>query len=167
MVWSERERDFAHPFDNALMGFGEMPVFRQFEPAPHVPEAILVGDKLDEPFAAVGVQFEDLLSGDRRGFRPDSRVIAIGEGVFGIQLELVDLEAGEPIDQIKQRFHRRNFIAADIEHDAARREIGIVFDSEQWQFRAVRLEKLGEGLRAIECTSGVIGGDSDAILGDR
>ena len=46
-------------------------------------------------------------------------VSAIGERVLDIQLKLIDLPFGEPIDQGKKRRHRGNLVPADVEHHAA------------------------------------------------
>ena len=115
------------------MDLGQRGVARVLEPALHVAERVLVGHQLDEALAAVGVQGEDLLAGQRRGFGPHFGVVAVGKGVLGVKLKLVDLPAGQAVDQVEQGFHLGDFVAADIQHHAARGEIRPVGDLQAGQ----------------------------------
>ncbi|MEZ4611125.1 MAG: hypothetical protein R2838_12925 [Caldilineaceae bacterium] len=56
-----------------------------------VAERVLVGDQFDEVLPAERIQRQDLFAGDGRFVGPRLGVTAEGEGVFGVELDLVDL----------------------------------------------------------------------------
>jgi hypothetical protein len=58
-----------------------------------VAEAVLVGGELDAAIGAVGVEPVEILRRERRGVAPDVLVIAVGEGVLDVELEVVHAQA--------------------------------------------------------------------------
>ena len=122
------------------------------KPALHVTEGVLVRHELDEALAAVLVQLEDLLPGQRRVVPPYLGVVAVGEGVLGVELELVDLEVGEPVDEQLQALHGGYAPAADIELYPPVQEIGPVANDQAWEAAAaaVLAGDLQKGLDAVE-----------------
>ncbi len=123
-----------------LVGLGQVRVAREAQPAVHMPERVLVRHQLDMALPAEGVQLQDILAGERRGACPDLGVRAVGEGVLGVELDLVDLPAGQHIDQLQRRRQRRHPITTYVKHHAARREVGPVGDREMRQLRAGLLD---------------------------
>jgi hypothetical protein len=121
-----------------------------FEPALHVAERILVGDQLDESLFAVGIEAADFLARHRGGVAPDFFVAGVGEGVLGVELKLVDFEFGKPIDDLKERGHRRDFVAADVEQNAPDGKIGGIGDLQTGKRLAIGAVELGEGLAGVE-----------------
>ncbi|OPZ07056.1 MAG: hypothetical protein BWZ08_02103 [candidate division BRC1 bacterium ADurb.BinA292] len=144
---------------------GERTVGGAAQPAFHVPERVLVGDELDEPLAAILVQVEDLLRGEGRGVGPDRAVVAIGERVFGVQLELIDLPLGERVDQVHQRPHARDHVAADVEHDAAVGQVGPVLDAQRGERVGLPAGELAQRHRGVERAGAVV--RDDRKLGGR
>ena len=144
-------------------------VFRQVlvpgpvKPALHVAEGVLVRHELDEALAAVPVQLEDLLSGQRRVAPPHLGVVLIGEGVLGVELKLVDLEVGEPVDEQLEAFHGGDAPAADVELHPPVGEIGPIANDQVREAApaAVLAGDLQQRLDAVEKASLVVSGESD------
>ena len=86
----------------AVGGDGEGPVAVQPEPALEVPEGVLVGHELDAARPAVVVEGVQVVGGVGIGVAPDVLVAGVGEGVLHVQLELVDLPARQPVDEVAQ-----------------------------------------------------------------
>ena len=150
-------------------------VFRQVlvagpvKPALHVAESVLVRHELHEAFAAVLVQLEDLLPGQRRVVPPHLGVIAIREGVLGVELKLVDLEVGEPVDEQLQTLHGGNAPAADVELHPPVCEVGPVANGQEREAAAaaVLAGDLQQRLGAVEEAGFVMSDQADAVLQDR
>ena len=98
----------------------------------------------------------------RRGIPPDYFVIPICERVLGVELKLIDLQLRQLVDEPKQRRHRRNLVAGDVEHHTADRKVGRVFDQDVRQLfrqlpanllkRLAHVEKPGRiGAREGDC----------------
>jgi hypothetical protein len=100
---------------------------------------------------------------------------AVGEGVLGIELQLVDLEAGEDVDQAAQGRKRRDLVAADVEEHAAVLEVRPVADLETRHQEAGRArtrrpmqtQPLSQGRGTTEEAGGGGRGDDDALAPDR
>ena len=116
-----------------LLDLGKFLQRRMFEPVTQMPERVLVRHKINAELAATGVQLEDFVAGERSPAAPDWFVVAIGEGVLGVELELIDFEIGEVINQIEQRMEVGNTATRNVKHDAAPREVGIVANGQPWQ----------------------------------
>ena len=101
---------------SALGQLGEMVVARLRQPPLHVSEAVLVRHELDAVHHAVEVQLAYLLGRERRRLLPHRLVRRVGERVFGVELELVVVEARKDVHQLLQRAHRGHLVAADVEH---------------------------------------------------
>ena len=163
----ERERrQFGPRQRRAARRFGEVVVRLLRQPAVHVPERVLVGHELDVPLGAVRVEREDLLAGHRRCVLPDGAMAVVREGVLDVQLELVDLPLGQHVDQAEQRRHRRHLVAADVEHDAAMREVGMVLDVQLRESLAVLADELRERREAMREARRVARDDADALVAD-
>jgi hypothetical protein len=134
------------------------------EPAFHVPQAILVGDQFDEAGFAVFVQRLNFVGRQRTGIFPDFFVAAISKRVLHVQLKLIDFPAGQLVDDLEKRLQRGNFVAADVEHQAAHGEIGPVFDFQAGKGRGEKTTKLLEGLVGVENGGGI--GCRNSGLGD-
>ena len=136
-------------------------------PARQVAEGVLIRHQLDVALAAVGVEVDHLLAGHRRPAGPHLPVVAVGEGVLGIELELIDLPLAEQIDQVVQGRHGRYPVAADVEHEAAVDDVGIVGDSHARQDAALRVTgDLAERHRPVEGAGLVMADDVDALAAD-
>jgi hypothetical protein len=93
-------------------------------------------------------------------------VAGVGEGVLGVELEVVELEGGEEIDGLEEVPHRGDAVAGDVEHDAAGGEGRGVFDVEGGRVVAVLAAELGEGVVG-EAEAGLgAGGDEGAAGAD-
>ena len=151
--------------------FGQVAVGVVLQPAVHMAEAVLVGHELNMPFTAIGVEQHDLFAREGAGILPDDLVAPVGEGMLGIELELVHLETGQQVDQLVERLHGRDAVAGDVEHDAALRVVRPVFDLHGGQHDVAKVagvhrDQLPQGRCAVEEPGGVSGGDEDAIPAD-
>ncbi|MPN31686.1 hypothetical protein SDC9_179160 [bioreactor metagenome] len=64
--------------------------------------------------------------------------------MLGVELELVNLEAGKVFDQIQQRRQVRYPAARDVQHDATPGEIGVILNSQAWQAIPIFAQELAE-----------------------
>ena len=110
-------------------------------------EGILVRHEVNAEFAAARVELADFRAGQRAPALPDGFVFAIGERVFGVELQFVDFEIGEMFGEIEQRFQLRHAAARDVEHHAAAREIRPVADFQAGQAAAVLAQQLPQRRR--------------------
>ena len=104
-----RTMDAHHPVE-AVRGDGQGPVSRQPQPSLVVPEGVLVGDELHAAPPAVGVEGVQVLDGEGIGVAPDVLVAHEGEGVFHVQLEVVDLPARQPVHEGDQGAQLRHAV---------------------------------------------------------
>ncbi len=146
---------------------GQVPVLVVGEPPTHVAEAVLVRHQLDVALGAKRVDRTDLLGGHRAGVAPDHLVVAVGEGVLGVQLDLVDLPRREPVDQREERLHRRYLVARDVDHHRPDGDIGPVLDLPDRQPAVVLTLELREGRPGVLHARGIRGVDAHRVLGDR
>ena len=154
----------------AVGALGQLAVGGLGQPVVEVAEDVLAGHEVDEAGGGVVLEFFDLLGGERGGVLPDALVTAEGEGVFGVELQLVELEARHRVDDVAEVVHGRHAVAADVEQVAAGGQVGPVFDGEAGQ-RGVGgvwpgLGQLLEGLLAVEDPRGVVADDLDAVRVD-
>jgi len=133
-----------------------------------VAEGVLIGDQLDEALAAVGVQGHDLLAGHGRGMLPHLPMMAIGEGVLGVELELIDSPLRQQIHQRVQGVHSGNLVPADVQHDASVGKVGPVLDAQAGQFphAGALASELPHRHGGVERACRVVGHDVDAIRAD-
>ncbi len=150
-----RPRD-AEGVDEAVGSEGERPVAGVAQPAVHVAQAVLVRHELDVPGAAEGIELTDLLRVERARLSVNIKVVAVGEGVLGIQLHLVHLERGQSVDHVLQGVHGRDLVAGDVEHDATDRNIRMVAHDARRQRPAVQTRQLAQRRLSIE-DPGVVG----------
>ena len=106
---------------------------------------------------------------DRARLAPDLLVPAVGERVLGVELQLVELQTREEVDLRRERPHRRHLRAADVEQDAAAREVGPVLDrtagiAARSSWRRTDLIQGRPGVALARC---VPGGDLDPLTGPR
>ena len=107
----------------SIGALGQVPVLGVAEPAFEVAEGVEVGHQFDETVGAVGVDLQNLLVGEGACIVPDRFVVAEGEGMFDVELELVDAQAGEAIDEQLERLQGGHLAAAYVHHDAAGRKV--------------------------------------------
>ena len=161
--WKMGHTPWRREFD---VDFRQIAVLSMFKPAFHVTEAVLVGHEIDMPFAAIGIEIEYLLRCQRRGMLPYLPVLFVSKGMLHVELKLVDLPAGEPVNQIIERLHCGHSAAADIMHHAARREVGPIVYDQLRQGRPLRLQQLPQRLNTIENVSQVMRGNDDTFSRD-
>ena len=119
----------AHAHHHVAVGVhGQVPVGLVEQPAVHVAEAVLVRHQRDVPLAAERVEGLDVLRRVRARVAPHDLVARVGEGVLGVELDVVDLPLGEAIDQRVQRLQRGDLVPGDVDHDPPDREVGPVAD---------------------------------------
>ena len=86
--------------------------------------------------AAAGVQTADFPRRERAPALPDGSILAVGEGVLGIELQFVDLEPRQLFGQVEEGFQFGHPAARDIQHYAAPRKVRPVADFEARQTAA-------------------------------
>ena len=96
----------------------EMVVLGMRQPAFHVTEGVLVGDKLDSLHLAIRVKLANLGGSHRIGLLPNLRVRRIGESMLGIQLKLIVAAPREDINDFAERSQRGDAVAAHVQHVA-------------------------------------------------
>ena len=124
---------------------GQRRIAGMLQPAGEMPEAVLVGAQLDAVQRAPVVELPDVGGGDRRGVSPDLLVPGIGEGVLGVELQVVDLPARQPGDELAQLAHGRHAVAADVQHHPAGGEVRLIADQQARQAGAVLGHQLRQG----------------------
>ena len=153
--------------DRRIVVLAQRAVARMDHPARQVPEGVLVRHQFHIAIAAVGVELHHLLAGHRRPVGPHLSVVAVGEGVLGIELELVDLPFAEQVDQAEQGLHGRYPVAADVQHDAAVDDVGVIRDPDAGEDAVPRLARdLPERHRPVEGARLVMADDLDAFASD-
>ena len=123
LVGAQRAGEFlelsGQRMDPAFRAFGHRAITRMTQPALHVTEGIQVRDEFDaERFARV-VELADLRRRQRGGVLPGVFMSPEGEGVFDVELELVDAQATQRADEREEFGLRGHPRARDIEHEAA------------------------------------------------
>ena len=93
-------------------------------------------------------------------------MVAVGKGVLGVKLELVDLPDCQQVDQFAAASAWWALVAADIEHDAAIREVGPIAAVQIRQRCAMLLKKLAQRLDGVESPRGLFCHNIDALRGD-
>ena len=91
-------------------------------------------------------------------------MLLIGESVLHVKLKLIDLPAGEPVDQVVERVHCGHVAATDIMHDAARWEGRPIVNHHLRQGRSLCLQKLSQGLNTIKDAGQIMPRNDDSIL---
>ena len=129
-------------------------------------KGLLAWHQLDESLPAKGSEAANLLVRHRAGGGPDVAMIAIGEGVFSVEFEVVDLPFGQFLHQREQRLHRWHFVAADVEHDPARREIWMVLDLAGGQGASALALNLPQRHRTIKRSRRIRRRDGNALFRD-
>src|SRR5277367_6146580 len=89
-------------------------------------ERILVWNQLDSERLAMSIEPDDFFRRQRPPAAPDGFIVAVGKGVLGVKLKLVDLEIRETVRQCEQGAEVGDPAARDVEHDAAFGEVGII-----------------------------------------
>ena len=107
----------------AFGAFGHRAIARVTQPALHVPEGVEVRHEFDAERGAGVVELADLRRRQRRGVLPRVLVSAEGEGVFDVELELVDAQATQRADEREEFGLRGHPRARDIEHEAAHGQV--------------------------------------------
>jgi len=115
-----------------------------------VAERVLVGNEFYVSISAIGIERLDIVRGKGRSVVPDDFVISVGEGVLGVELQLIEFESGEQVYEFEKGFLCRDFAAGDIEHVAADRKVWPVFDFETRESFLVLGDNLFEGLFRVE-----------------
>src|SRR5882724_10700998 len=105
-------------------------------------ERILVRNEIDSQFTAARVEFFDFTACNWPPTVPDCAIITVGERVFGIELEFVDLKDCQSFDQMKQSFEIWNAASGNVQHDTAPGKIGKVPDHQTRQSPPIFMEQL-------------------------
>ena len=105
--------------------FGEVVVFGMYEPAFEMAEGVLVGDEVNALFCTVGGKFADFLGGEGTPFLPHDAVVLVGEGLLGVELELVIAKLGEQIHHVFHGGEGGHLAAADVHLIAEVRSRGV------------------------------------------
>jgi hypothetical protein len=96
VVLSRRERRglemHARARAPAIGRLGSPPVRVVGQPARHVAEAVLVRHQLDPTSATQAVEPAHVIGRDWRGLAPHETVVAVGKGVLGVELQLIDTQ---------------------------------------------------------------------------
>ena len=150
-----------------LGNLGEFFEPRMFQEIAQVAEGILVRHQVNAEFPAARVELADFLAGQRAPALPDGFVFAIGERVFGVELQFVDFEIGEMFGEFEQRFELRHATAGNVQHHAAARKIRPVADFQAGQPAAVLAQQLPQRGRRRAQAAGFAEGNFDAIFGNR
>ena len=87
----------------------------------------------------------------------------VRERVLGVELELVDLQLRELLDEPEERGHRRDLVAADVEHDAAGGEVRPVLDPAYGQLVPPLATELHERLAGVKQAGLVMADQLDAV----
>ena len=146
--------------------FGQMPVGGEREDAAHVAEAGKGGDQFDEVGVAIRVEFAEVLCVVGVGVAGDGGIELEAEGVFEIELEVVDFEGGEQADAALEGVEARYPAAADVEIIAAQGQNGRVGYFEAGEAVGRLAEDLAQGLEGVEMAGGVGRAEVDAVGGD-
>ena len=146
----------------ALRALGERAVARVAQPALHVSEGVQVRHEFDADVRAGGIECADLRGRERRRFLPSVLVAGEREGVFDVELQLVDAQGAERADEVEQFRLGRHLAARDVEHEPAHREVGAVCDHQAGQGGWVLRVELPEGLHPVEHAGRVAGPEADA-----
>src|SRR5882724_562384 len=85
-----------------FVDFGQLFQRRIFKPATQMAEGILVWDEVNAEFAALGVELQNFVAGERTPIAPNGFVVAVGKSVLGVELKFVYFEVGEVARQIEQ-----------------------------------------------------------------
>ncbi len=165
-VEAERIRPPLAPGLVAVGTLGQIAVAGMLQPALQVAEGVLVRRQFDSPRPAVRVQRAHLVAGQRAGLRPHLAMARVGEGVLGVELEVIDLQAGQLVHQGVQPRHGGDAGAADVEHDAAAREVGVIDDLPGGQAVARGPADLGQRLQPVAESRLVARGQRDAFARD-
>ena len=133
--------------DEAIGSEREMAVTLMAQPPFGVPETVLVGHQLDVTLTAVAIEVADLVGRQGARVAPDLLVVAERECVLGVELDLVDLPAREPVDERLQRFVGRHLVAGDVEHHRADRRGRRVVDGADRELSVVNPRRVGRASR--------------------
>ena len=112
MIGPQRAREFlelsGERMNPAFGALGHRPITRVTEPALHVTEGVEVRDEFDADLRAGVIKFSDLRRRQRRRVLPGVFVSAEGEGVFDVELELVDAHPAQRADEREEFRLRRH-----------------------------------------------------------
>ena len=114
----------------AVGALGPGPVGVVAQPALHVAEGVLVDHQLDAVVRAVLVEPRHVGRGHGGGVLPHHAVAGVGEGVLDVELELVDAGQRAQLDQALEGGSGGDPVAADVEHEPADGDVGVVLDDE-------------------------------------
>ena len=156
----------AERVDESVARDGQRTVPLVAQPAVHVAQAVLIGHQLHVVIGAEGVQLEDLRRGE--GARPlvHLGMIPVGVGVFGVELDLVDLPRCQPDDQGPQGGHRRDLVTGDVQHDPTHPEVGMVPDRADGKRSPVQVGELCECRVTVEGAGRIGTRQFDTRVGD-
>ena len=89
----------------------------------------------------------------------------VGEGVLGVELQVVELEVGEEVDGVVEVPHGGHAVAGEVEHDAARGEGGAVLDAHAGENARVGAQQLNKRGQGVACAVVRGGRDGNRLLG--
>ena len=157
----------------AVGGDGERPVAVVAQPALEVAQGVLVGDELHPARPGVGLDGPQVVGAVGVGVAPHLVVARVGEGVLGVELELVELPPRQAVDEGEQRLELRHPVARHVQHDAAHRQVGPVLDAAGGEHAVGlalggvgRVAQLGQRGPGVAQAGGVGSGDAHAVVVD-
>ncbi len=124
------------------------------EPPLEMAEGVLVGHQLDAVVGAGQIEPAHVVEGHRRRIGPDGSVIPVGERVLGVELKLVEATDRQALDQPRQGFACGDSIAADVEHEPTRGQIGMILDHAVREHGLASLE-LSQRLQSVPPAVGI------------
>ena len=145
----------------------ERPVAVVLQPALHVAETVAVGHELHMAGATEPVEVAHLRGGEGRRGGPHLLVVAVGERVLHVEVDLVHLPRRQAGDQLPQGRGCGHLVTRDVQHHAPHREVGPVVDGAHRQHPLVQAGQLRERGSRVE-RAGLVGGvDVDTSNADR
>jgi len=132
-----------------------------------VAKAVEVGHQLYLALARIGIQGQDVFTGQRIRSQPNERMVGKVKGMLGVELQYVHLEQGKAIHNRLERFEGGNLAARDIQHDAPIGQHWPVVDLAGWPRRALQARDLSEGLHRIVEGCRTVPTGQDGFRGNR
>ncbi len=139
-----------HGGRQSSLHFAQMAVGFCMQELKKMTEAGQARHQLDAPAGTVGIQIQDLLSGQGPDVPPDLGQIPEQIGVLHIELKLIQLEKAGDVGQLFQGFQGGHPPPGHIMIKAAGREAGRILHGAAGQAAAGLAKHLPEGLNAVK-----------------
>ena len=147
--------------------FGEFLQWRMFKKESQVAEGVLIRHEVNAKFATARIELADFLASQCAPALPDEFVVAIGERMLGVKLQLVDFEIGEMFREVEERFQLWHAPARNVQHHSTARKIRPVTDFQAWQAATVLSQQLPQGCRCSAQAASLSEGNLNSCFGNR